>query len=323
MMNGATLTSEQAFGAESTAEDVARDIDLSGRVAVVTGGTSGLGQETARVLARCGARVIITARDAQQGRLAAAKISGRYPGTRVEAVSMELGDLASVRAAAGDILTRCERIDLLINNAGVMACPLQRSAEGYEWQLAANHLGHFLFSNLLLPALRAAEQPRVVALSSGGHKYSPVDFDDPHFEQRDYDKWIAYGQAKTACALFAVALNKRLRRFGGTANAVHPGTIATNLGRHMERADFELLGEQFAASGIVYKSVEQGAATSVWAATAPELAGRGGLYLEDCSIGRPDATGSAVSGYADYALDEAAAERLWQLSEQLVGQRFG
>lgn len=313
---------ESAFGAESTAEEVAEGIDLSGKVALVTGGSSGLGQETARVLASRGATVIITARDAQKLRVATAKISGRYPNARVEGVCLELTDLGSVRNAAAEILERHQRIDLLINNAGVMACALQRTEEGFEWQLAANHLGHFLLTCLLLPLLRVADAPRVVVLSSGGHKYSPVNFDDPQFLNGEYDKWIAYGQAKTACALFAVALNQRMQGFGGTANAVHPGSIATNLGRHMEQADYEMFGEQFASRGMVYKSIEQGAATSVWAATAPALEGWGGLYLEDCGIGRLDADGSRADGYRDYALDPQAAESLWQLSEQLVGQRF-
>lgn len=314
--------SHSGFSAQSTAAEVASGVDLQGKVAVITGGASGLGEKTAEVLAAAGATVVITARDDAKGEEALARIRSLVPDGRLEAVPMELADLGSVRRAAQQILERHSSIQLLIDNAGIMACPLAHTAEGCESQFGVNHIGHFLFSCLLAPALIAGAPARVVVLSSGGHKYSPVRFDDPHFESGDYDKWIAYGQSKTANALFAVALNKRLSGKGVTANAVHPGAIATNLGRHMDEQDFIQLGEQFQSSGIVYKTVDQGAATSVWAATSPELEGRGGLYLEDCQIGLPASDATPNSGFLDYALDEEQAEQLWALSEQLVGQRF-
>ncbi len=314
--------SESGFSAQSTAAEVAANINLSGKVAVVTGGASGLGEETARVLAARGAEVVIAARDLAKADAAIARIRESLPAAHVGAVQLELADLRSVRSAAATLLECYPKIHLLINNAGIMACPLARTAEGCELQFGTNHIGHFLLTCLLVPALRAAAPARVVNLSSAGHKYAPVDFDDPHFQHRDYDKWIAYGQSKTANALFSVALNRRLAAFGITANAVHPGAIVTNLGRHMTEQDYAEFGENSANAGLVFKEVAQGAATSVWAATAPELAGRGGLYLEDCHIGEPATENTLTAGYLPYALDERAAEKLWVLSEAIVGQQF-
>jgi len=207
----------------------------------------------------------------------------------------------------------------------VMACPLGRTAQGFEMQFGTNHLGHFLFTGLLMPSLIAAAQSsdshsRVVSLSSAGHKLSAVDFDDPNYEHTDYDKWQAYGRAKTANALFAVALDKHFAGRGVRAVSVHPGVIMTELSRHMSPSDFEdLAAAAPPGEAMVFKSVEQGAATSVWAATAPELENEGGCYLENCNIAAPFVEG-ADGGVMDHAVDPAQAERLWELSEQLVGQ---
>lgn len=313
--------SESGFSAESTAEQVSAGIDLGGKVAVVTGGASGIGEETARVLALRGARVAVAARSIEKAEAAVERIRETVPQAQLGIVELELAELHSVRTAAKTLLDSYPEIHLLINNAGIMACPLQRTADGCEMQFGTNHIGHFLLTCLLVPALRAGAPARVVNLSSAGHKYSPVDFDDPHFERREYDKWAAYGQSKTANILFSVELNRRLAP-AVTANAVHPGAIITNLGRHLTSKDLEMFGESIKETGMRYKNVEQGAATTVWAATAPELEGRGGQYLEDCQIGRPMSEATPTSGFAPYALDGKAAQRLWTLSEEIVGERF-
>lgn len=313
----------QQFDAQSSADDVIRGIDLRGKVAVITGTSAGLGSETARVLAQAGATVVMAARDAQKNAKAMAAIRAQVPAAQLEHITLDLADLASVRRAAADINARHPRLHLLINNAGVMACPLARTAEGCEMQFGANHIGHFLFTCLLVPALIAGAPARIVSLTSGGHRTGAVDFDDPHFERRPYNNWVAYGQAKTANALFAVGLTRRLQALGVTANAVHPGSIRTELSRHLTEADFAQLAEWGrVGANITFKTPAQGAATQVWAAVSPELEGVGGLYLEDCGIGVENATPMAASGYQPYALDAEAAERLWALSEDIVGQRF-
>ena len=310
--------SENEFNAHSTTDEVIRGIDLSGKTAVITGSSAGLGLETARVLAQAGAQVVMAARDARKNTQAMATIRASNPAARLDGVVLDLSDIDSVRAAAASLLEKYPRIDLLINNAGIMACPLARTANGCELQLATNHIGHFLFTNLLVPALRNSAGARVVSLSSAAHRYAAFDFDDPLFERRPYNDWAAYGQSKTANALFAVGLARRLQKFGITANAVHPGVIFTDLMRHMDTAARDNLREQASA---VTKTVPQGAATQVWAAVSPALAGVTGKYLEDCHIGRL-ADPMAYDGYQAYALDEQSAERLWALSEQIVGQRF-
>jgi NAD(P)-dependent dehydrogenase (short-subunit alcohol dehydrogenase family) len=315
------------FNSESTTDDVIAGIDLHGKTAVVTGASAGLGIETARTLAGAGAQVVMLARD--QGKLdaAVAGIREQQPDARIETQLLDLANLASVRSAASSLLGRFAQIHLLINNAGVMACPLARTTDGFELQFGTNHLGHFMFTCLLTPALIAAAPARVVNLSSAGHKFGSVDFDDPNYLQRDYEKWAAYGQSKTANALFSVGLNARLSAAGVTAVAVHPGTIVTELGRHLDADDIKALtsriSERASGSGqaMAFKSIPAGAATSVWAATSAELEGRGGIYLEDCHIAEPEVEGAA-DGYAPHALDPAAAEQLWQISEQLVGQDF-
>src|SRR5215831_6930366 len=227
------------FGAETTASEVAQGIDLSGKVALVTGGSSGLGQETARVLAERGAHVILTARDVPKGEAVAAGIRASTGNPRVDVEELELGSLASIRAFASRFLSRHDRLHVLVDNAGVMACPFGKTADGFELPFGTNHLGHFLMTCLLAPALRRGAPSRVVSVSSRGHRFSPVVFEDIHFERRPYDKWLSYGQAKTANVLLAVALERRVAPHGVHANALHPGAILTELGRHLEADDIQ------------------------------------------------------------------------------------
>ncbi|HAN26910.1 MAG TPA: short-chain dehydrogenase [Haliea salexigens] len=315
----------RTLGFETTTGEVIAGQDLTGRVALVTGASAGLGVETARTLAGAGATVYLLARD--RGRLDAALDTLRaenLPG-KLESALLDLADLDQVREAAAGLLRTCPKIDILINNAGVMACPLGRTAQGFEMQLGTNHVGHFLLTCLLLPALKAAGSPqraaRVVNLSSAGHSFAAMDFEDPNYRQRPYDKWQSYGQSKTANVLFSLALDARVAASDVRAFAVHPGAISTELGRHLDQEDMERIAAAFPGGKMSFKSVPQGAATSVWAATAPELEGKGGLYLEDCQIAQPAADG-VIGGVHPWALDEEAAERLWQLSQEWVGQEF-
>lgn len=309
------------FGADSTTHDVLQGISLAGKRAVVTGASSGLGRETARALAQAGAEVILAGRDAARTEAAAQWVREQSGNPAVHAMTVDLANMASIRQFADELLQKFRKIQLLVNNAGVMACPLARTADGFEMQFGTNHLGHFLLTGLLLPALKAGYPSRIVCLSSGGHKYSPVDFDDLNWEKRAYDKWLAYGQSKTANALHALALDRRFRDQGVRAFAVHPGVIFTDLSRHLTPDDFKAFESGEKRGQLKIKSVEAGAATSVWAATAPELKGKGGLYLEDCHIAEPVQPGVQEHGYYAYALDPAASDRLWRISERLTGWR--
>ena len=316
-----------AFNADSTTRDVISGISLAGKVAVVTGASAGLGIETARALAAAGARVVLVARNQAKLQPVLQSLRTELAGAQLDSALMDLSDLDSVRATAADLASRYPRINLLINNAGVMACPLARTAQGFELQFGTNHLGHFLFTALLVPCLvagaaEAGVDSRVIALSSRGHQFGDVDFDDPNYQHRQYNKWFAYGQSKTANALFAVALDARCKGSGVRAFAVHPGMIMTELGRHMQPEDIETLkAARPPDEPMTFKSVEQGAATSVWAAASPQLKDLGGLYLEDCQIAGAAAPGKP-GGVAAYATDPATADRLWRLSETLVGQSF-
>ena len=307
------------FGGRSTAAEVVAGIDLGGKVAVVTGGYSGLGLETVRALSSAGAHVIVPSR-----RVAHAEEVLRDAGLAdAEVDALDLADLGSVAAFADRFLASGRRLDILINNAAVMACPETRvGPHDWEAQLATNHLGHFALANRLWPALAADGGARVVALSSTGHKLSAFRFDDPQFVT-GYDKWVAYGQAKTANSLFAVELDARGKDAGVRAFAVHPGGIMTPLQRHLER-------EEMIASGWMdeegnlnerFKTVEQGAATSTWAATSPLLDGLGGVYCEDGDVAEPtdlDGPDARVRGVNAHAIDPADAARLWTLSAELT-----
>ena len=322
------MTTRDQFGATTTADEVLDGIDLSGKLVVITGGASGLGKETARAMAARGAHIVIPARDMGKGEAAAAEIRAATADEKIEVMDLDLGSMASIRAFADAFLARYDRIDLLINNAGVMACPYGETADGLEMQFGTNHIGHFLMTNLLMPAiLKGAESSgggRIVNLSSRGHHLDTVHFDDLKFESRGYDKWAAYGQAKTANIMFSVGLEKRLAGKGVHALAVHPGGIQTNLGRHLTEEDIAFLRKRMednAGEGAAFKSVEAGAATTCYAATAPELEGKGGVYLEDCHIAEVDDT-DPVGGVRSYAVEPDNAEKLWAVSEDIVGQKF-
>jgi NAD(P)-dependent dehydrogenase (short-subunit alcohol dehydrogenase family) len=307
------------FNAASTAEEVAAGIDLSGKTAIVTGGYSGLGVETTRALAGAGATVIVPARDRAKAERTLAGIDN----VRIEA--MDLSDPASIAAFAERIVAAGTPVSILVNSAGIMATPLARDAEGHESQFSTNHLGHFRLLAGLWPALVAAGGARVVSVSSRGHQIGPVDFDDVDFRSRAYDKWQAYGQAKTANALFALGLDRRGAEHGVRAFSLHPGVILTDLARHLSEDEINAFdvydenGNRRVDPARDLKSPEQGAATSVWAATRPELDGIGGVYCEDCEVSLPQGEAAGNKGVAPWAMDPDAAERLWALSERLTG----
>lgn len=305
---------DSGFGARSTADDVLSDIDLAGTLAVVTGGYSGLGLETTRSLTRAGAHVVVPARRPDTAREALAGIDG----TEVE--QLDLADLESVSGFAERFLTSDRSIDILIDNAGIMACPETRVGPGWEAQFATNHIGHFALVNRLWPALVRDGGARVVSVSSTGHHRSPIRWDDVMWTH-DYEKWAAYGQAKTANALFAVHLDALGREQGVRAFSLHPGGIMTPLQRHLEREEMVAFGwidEDGNLANDAFKTPEQGAATSVWAATAPRLDGMGGVYCEDCDVA-VRADGSSRVGVRDWATDPDQAARLWTLSAELAG----
>ena len=313
---------DSGFGRDTTGHDVLAGLDLSGRVAIVTGGASGIGLETTRALAARGARVIVAARSTAAAADALRGIDGA-----VEIAAMDLGDLRSVRNFATTVCGELPRLDLLINNAGIMACPASRVGPGWESQFAVNHLGHFALTQALMSLLTGTPGARVISLSSAAHKFSGIHWDDLQFENTAYDKWQAYGQSKTANALFANALSRRLRPGGGHAFSVHPGGIFTPLQRHLPREEMVMFGwidgdgnpTEFARRG--FKTPEAGCSTTLWAATSPLLEGRPGVYCEDCDIARPtdpDSPAARYAGVEEHACDDEAAERLWSVSEALA-----
>lgn len=302
------------FGAATTAQAVLAGLDLSHATAIVTGGHSGLGLETTRALAQAGARVIVAARDAEAARAQTRDIA------RVQVEPLDLARLDSVRDFARRFLAGGQHVDMLICGAGIMACPETRVGPGWEAQFATNHLGHYALANLLWPALRSGA--RVVAVSSAGHHQSGMRWDDVQFT-RGYDKWLAYGQSKTANALFALHLDKLGREHGVRAFSLHPGKIFTPLQRHLTQEEMTAAGWLDAngqPADPSFKTVQQGAATQTWAAASPQLEGMGGLYCEDCDIAALD-QGEAPSfaGVRLHAIDPEAAARLWALSAGLTG----
>ncbi len=312
-----------AFGAQSTTDEVLEGHDLSGKTVFVTGGNSGLGQETARAMAAKGAHVVISGRDQAKLDTAKAAIESEVSDANVETIVGDLGSLESVRACGKEANERFDKIDILINNAGVMACPKDQTSDGFEMQFGTNHLGHFALTKHLMPLIEKGSDKRIVNLSSRGHHMAPVDLEDPNFESREYDKWASYGQAKTANILFSVGLEQRFADKGIHAYAVHPGGIQTNLGRHLSEEDIAALMARVEEGdrNFSWKTIPQGAATSVWVATAPELQGQGGLYCEDCHVAAQDDT-SADGGVRSYAIDPQAADQLWSISEQMTGETF-
>jgi len=313
---------QSGFGPRSTAEKTIGEVNLSGKIAIVTGGYSGLGLEAVRVLSMAGATVVVPARTPDKAKAALAGIP------RVEHAVIDLLDPVSIAAFARQFTESGRPLHMLINNAGIMATPLTRDARGYESQFSANHLGHFQLTAQLLPALLKAESARVVSVSSRGHIFSGVNFEDPNFEGRQYDKFSAYGQSKTANVLFAVGLDTRGEAHGIRAFAVHPGRIiSTNLVRHMSRDELMATGV-FDAQGneiqdINGKSIEQGASTIIWCAANEQLNGMGGVYCADADISNAvGADSKDHAGVRPWAIDPSLAERLWVLSEELTGVAF-
>jgi len=302
------------FGFATTVDEVIAGVDLSGKTAVVTGASSGLGLQTVATLASAGAEVVAAVRDPDSFRSGTHWVQLGELTTRIDAIPLDLARLDSVRAAGQAIASKFPKVDILINNAGVMFTPPNTTADGFELQFGVNHVAHYLLTTLLLPQLRAAAaasgDARVVTLTSEAHRRWGIDLDDINFERRGYDTFLAYGQAKSANILMTIELHRRFGANGITALAVHPGTCATNLGRYMDRATakklFAMSTDTFAPENM--KSVAQAAATTVWAATEPSLAGRGGAYLADCQIAEANAA----------ATDPATAQRLWVLSQQWV-----
>jgi NAD(P)-dependent dehydrogenase (short-subunit alcohol dehydrogenase family) len=337
------------LGRSTTTDEVLEGMDLTGRRFVITGAATGLGRESARALAAHGAAVTVLARSEARAAEAEAAVTAAVPGARVESGVVDLGDLSSVRSFADGYLETHDAIDVLINNAGVMACPFGRTVDGFETQFGTNHLGHFALTALLAPAITSGVDPRVVTLTSAGHSRADVDLDDPNFETTEYSPWVAYGQSKTANALFARELARRGGPRGIQSFAVHPGGIITDLGRHLneelmhDMAEFararraaaaEAAGEPggdreaggngevgSSAPPMEFKSVEAGAATQVWAATTSDLADHNGAYLANCGLGVLGAD-PGVNGFLPYLLDDDHAAALWALSERLVGQPF-
>lgn len=313
---------ESGFDKDSTALDVVAGMDLSGKFAVVTGGYSGLGFETTRALASAGANVLVPARRPEHASKELAALSD-LPGS-IHVETLDLGDLPSVKAFAQRFIDSGQSIDMLINNAAIMACPETRLAQDREAQFATNHLGHYAMTLLLYPALKAKGGARVVSLSSTGHKLSPIRWDDLMFEKDEYNKWVAYGQAKTANSLFAVQLDALGKGDNVRAFAVHPGGIMTPLQRHLPKEEMIAMGwiDEAGTVNAIFKNPQQGAATSVWTATAPILEGQGGVYCEDCNIALPTEPGSATARYSGvdaHAIDGEEALKLWTLSELLTG----
>ncbi len=308
------------FHAKSTALEVINGLDLSGKNVIVTGGYSGLGLETVRAFASAGARVTVPARRADAAAQALAPVAGE-----IEIASMDLGDLASVRKFAEDYLDSGRNLDILVNNAGIMACPLARVGKGWESQFGTNHLGHMALAMKLAPALQEADNARIVALSSTGHVRSDVIWDDPNYETHAYDKWEAYGQSKSANALFALGVDLLGREIGVRAFSVHPGGIFTPLQRHLSDEEMAALGWKNPDGTIppavqaMFKTPEQGASTTVWAATSPQLAGKGGVYCENCDIAQMAGPDSQRWEHArEWVADDAKAQRLWEMSEKML-----
>ncbi|MEV7388819.1 MULTISPECIES: SDR family NAD(P)-dependent oxidoreductase [unclassified Streptomyces] len=302
------------FGAESTAEDVLAGLDLSGRLAIVTGGYSGLGLETTKALTGAGAHVVVPARRPEAAREALSGLD------RVEVDQLDLGDLDSVRGFAERFLASGRTVDFVIDNAGIMACPETRVGPGWEAQFATNHLGHFALVNRLWPAIEPGGA-RVVSVSSRAHHFAGMRWDDVQW-QHGYDKWQAYGQAKTANVLFAVHLDRLGQGSGVRAFSLHPGGIMTPLQRHIPREEMIERGWIDEHGTVLnpqgFKTPAQGAATQTWAATSPQLAGMGGVYLEDCDIAGTAVEGEPT-GVKAWAVDREQAARLWDLSAELTG----
>ena len=311
---------DTGIGRKPEAAEVMEGIDLSGKTALVTGGYSGIGVETVRALTNAGATVLVPSRDVDR---AEKTLEGIIPADQIG--FMDLSDLPTVERYGEDLSSAYPIIDLAIFNAGVMACPLDRTTQGLEWQLGVNHVGHFILMRTIMTALRAANGARLVTLSSIAHRMGNVDFADMNYDQRPYDKWQAYGQAKSAQSLMAVELDRREKDSGIRSFAVHPGGIFTPLQRHLgnaEMAEFgwtDTDGNPSAVAEKLFKSTSQGCATSLWAATAESLNDMGGVYCEDCNISRvvPDDSND-FTGVRQWSVASEIAERLWDETEKML-----
>ncbi len=321
------------FGATSTTDEVLAGVNLQGKRILVTGVSAGLGIETARALAAHGADVVGAARDLKKADAATTQVrrDAAANGGSIELVALDLASLKSVRECADELLAKGQFFDVVIANAGVMATPFGHTADGFETQFGTNHLGHFVLVNRIAPLLRKGS--RLINLSSAGHRFSNVDLNDPNFERTPYDPLVAYGRSKTANILFAVAFDQRHRERGVRAAAVHPGVIKTELGRHMDHSNLQAMidqmNKQLATEGkepFQWKTIPQGAATSVWAGVVAPADEIGGRYCENCHVGEIVPDGVTISGVSEgvrgYALDPNNAEALWKKSEEMVGERF-
>ena len=317
----------RSFGEDSTTDEVLEGITLAGKRVLVTGVSAGLGVETARALAAHGALVVGAARDLRKARNATEPVrADAAGGGGLELVELDLASLASVRACADALVRAGKPFDLVIANAGVMACPKGVTADGFETQFGTNHLGHFVLVNRIAPLLKPGS--RVVSLASAGHRFSDVDLDDPNFERTPYEEFVAYGRSKTANVLFAVEFDRRHNGRGVRAVAVHPGSIHTELGRHMTKEALDALVESIKANQrpgqpeFKWKTIPQGAATSVWAGVVAPAHSVGGRYCEDCHVAEFNEDPAVLRGVRAYALDPSRAKELWMKSEEMVGERF-
>ena len=311
------------FNATSTTSDVIKNIDLTGKIAIVTGGNTGIGLETSKTLAAAGATVIILARDIEKAKKNLEGISN------VELESMDLMNPDSIDEFANKFLASGRALHLLINNAGIMWVPLWRDSRGIESQLATNYLAPFQLTARLWPSLKKARGARVINVSSQGHHFAAFDFDDPNFLHREYETLQGYGQSKTACNLFALELDQRAKDFNVRAYAVHPGSVGgTDLARNASPELFQQMGFCDAEGNLLpevaasLKTIPQGAATTIWCATSPMLNNIGGVYCENADIAALAADASAPNGVMRYSLDEKNAKRLWTLGEELTGMKF-
>lgn len=308
------------FGRESTVYDIVDGMDLSGKNYIVTGGYSGIGIEGVKALAKAGAHITVPARSVKKAESALNQISGQ-----IEIAHMDLGDLSSVRKFTREYAAAGRRLHGLINNAGVMACPLGRIGNDWELQFATCHIGHFELTKGLEASLKSTEGARVVALSSAAHIITDIHWDDPHFASGDYDKWQAYGQAKTANALFALGLDRKWKQDGVRAFSVHPGGIFTPLQRHMSLEDMVALGWKNADGSMsetaskMFKTPEQGGASALWAALSSALDGMGGVYGEDCDIAQAADENSGRYQHArSWICDPESADKLWDMTETMI-----
>jgi NAD(P)-dependent dehydrogenase (short-subunit alcohol dehydrogenase family) len=315
------------FGATSTTDQVLTGINLTGKRVLVTGVSAGLGVETARTLAAHGAEVVGAARDLSKAQRATEAVRAQASaGGSLQLIELDLASLASVRRCADGLLAAGKPFDLVIANAGVMACPKSFTADGFEMQFGTNHLGHFVLVNRIAPLIKAGG--RLVNLSSAGHRFSDVDLEDPNFEHTIYAEFVAYGRSKTANILFAVEFDRRHRGRGVRATAVHPGAIQTELSRHMTAEVRDNLVANINSSmpkgsaPFSYKSIPAGAATTVWAACVADAEAIGGRYCEDCHVAKPADAPGIRAGVHGYAIDPKRALALWEKSEQMVGERY-